>query len=85
MQTGRRGWLTGIRLIAGTLARQGGQRPARSRLRSGGRAGERAWAGSFGGAVGMQLGGEDSWQESDRARIAGTPARQGQDASFVEQ
>jgi hypothetical protein len=25
----------------------------------------------------MQLGGEDGWQESDRAEVAGTPARLG--------
>ena len=37
-------------------------------------AGHARWPGAA-GAVGMQLGGEDRWQESDRVKMAWTPAR----------
>jgi hypothetical protein len=63
--------------MAGTPARQGGRRPVWRRLCSqAGLPGGRSWLGAA-GAVGMQLGGVDARQESDRAETTRTPKRQG--------
>jgi hypothetical protein len=61
-----------IRLeMAGTPARQGGRRPARSRLRSYGIACDGSWAGVLAGRElrgrkGCSLAATDGWRESDQ-------------------